>query len=262
MVKSSKLPKPKISVITPSFNQGQFIEATIKSVVSQDYPDWEYIINDAGSADQSANIIKIYARKYPRQIFWRSRADQGQVAAINEGLGKATGDIIAYLNSDDYYLPGCFRKVADYFNTHPQCLWLVGNCQVSESKLAWTFFLKHLWPIDRFPWALPVFNTINQPAVFIRKELVERVGLFNTGYKYSFDYDYWLRANRISFPYRIRQNLSVFRIHSDSLGTTGYKNQFKEDSVVIRKYTSDTVTLTLHRIITFITVILYTFLKR
>ena len=248
MVKSSKLPKPKISVITPSFNQGQFIEATIKSVVSQDYPDWEYIINDAGSADQSANIIKIYARKYPRQIFWRSRADQGQVAAINEGLGKATGDIIAYLNSDDYYLPGCFRQVAEYFQSHPECLWLVGNCRVTDPKLRWTFFLKHLWPVDKYLWALPVFNTINQPAVFLRRSLVKKVGLFNSDYKYAFDYDYWLRCLKIARPYRLREDLAVFRVHPRSLGSTGFKIQFAEDLKIIKINSRCGAVLLLHQL--------------
>jgi len=253
--------RSKFSVITPSFNQGQFIEATIRSVVSQDYPDWEYIINDGRSVDQSVCIIKTYTRKYPRKIFWRSHPDRGQVAAINEGLQTASGDIVAYLNSDDYYLPSCFKKVADYFDRHPECLWLVGNCRVTDPRLGWTFFLKHLWPVDKYSWALPVFNTINQPAVFLRRSLIKKVGLFSSDYKYAFDYDYWLRCQKISIPHRLREGLAVFRIHPRSLGSTGYKIQFTEDLEVINKHTRSGLVLLIHHIGSLMTNFAYRFLK-
>jgi glycosyltransferase involved in cell wall biosynthesis len=251
----------KISVITPSFNQGQYIKDTIQSVVSQDYPNWEFFINDAGSTDQSVGIIKTYARKYPRQIIWRSHPDRGQVAAINEGLAKASGDIIAYLNSDDYYLPGCFRQVADYFHRHPECLWLIGNCRVTDPKLGWTFFLKHLWPVDKFSWALPVFNTINQPAVFMRRSLVKQVGLFNSDYKYAFDYDYWLRCQKISLPHRLRSDLAVFRVHSGSLGSTGYQIQFSEDIRIVTSHFPGRIILYIHQLSSFFVTLVYRFIK-
>ena len=111
---------PKISIVTPSFNQGQFIEETIRSVLDQDYPNLEYLVIDGGSTDQTIDII----RKYETQLsYWESEKDRGQVHAINKGLARATGDIFAYINSDDIYLPGTFATVAKYFDehAHPQC---------------------------------------------------------------------------------------------------------------------------------------------
>src|SRR5215468_6601031 len=108
--------RPKISIITPSFNQAQFIEETIISVLNQDYKEVEYILIDGGSTDDSVRIIKKYS---DRLTFWVSEPDRGQAHALNKGLSHASGDLIAYLNSDDLYLPGAFTKVVNYFNEHP-----------------------------------------------------------------------------------------------------------------------------------------------
>src|SRR5689334_13760988 len=104
---------PKLSIITPSFNQGQFIEETLSSVLSQRYPNLEYIVIDGGSEDDSASII----RRHESQLaYWISEPDRGQVHAINKGLEKCTGDIVAFINSDDLYLPGAFSAVIKYFS--------------------------------------------------------------------------------------------------------------------------------------------------
>ena len=108
----------KFSIITPSFNQAEFLEQTIKSVVSQKV-NLEYFIQDGGSTDGSVDIIKKYAEKYSF-ISWQSKKDKGQTDALNQGLKKCTGDIIAYLNSDDYYLPDALEKVEKYFESHPK----------------------------------------------------------------------------------------------------------------------------------------------
>ena len=116
---------PKISVITPSFNQAEFIEQTIQSVIYQGYPNIEYIILDAVSTDHTIDIIK----KYQKYItYWHSKPDKGQAAAINTGFAMATGDILCWLNSDDYYLPGTLHKIAQYFidNDNPKIVF--GNC--------------------------------------------------------------------------------------------------------------------------------------
>lgn len=250
----------KFSIITPSFNQGPYIEQTIKSVVNQNYPNLEYFILDGGSTDNTVKIIKKYAAKY-KFIKWRSHPDSGQVSAINEGLSQATGDIIAYLNSDDYYLPGSFQAVAGYFQSHPQALWLYGNCGVTEPKLKWTFSLKKLWPAHKYPFALKIFNTINQPAVFLSKNLVKKVGKFNPKYKYAFDYDYWLRCLKYSLPARIPQTLAVFRIHSSSLGTTDYTHQFHEDFQILSSRNDNELIIFIHKLITYLTINTYKHFK-
>jgi glycosyltransferase involved in cell wall biosynthesis len=116
---------PKISIITPSFNQGAFIEETIQSVLSQEYPNLEYMIVDGGSTDDTLDIL----HKYQDQLTWISEPDRGQVDAINKGLKLASGEVLAYLNSDDLYLPGALRKVGAYFAEHPQAEWLTGYCR-------------------------------------------------------------------------------------------------------------------------------------
>ena len=110
---------PKITIVTPSFNQGQFIEETIRSVLDQNYPNLEYLIIDGGSTDQTIEVI----RKYERQLsYWVSEKDRGQVHAINKGLARATGEIFGFLNSDDLYVPGTFEVVGEYFEKHPELL--------------------------------------------------------------------------------------------------------------------------------------------
>lgn len=252
---------PKITIITPSFNQGKFIEQTIKSVVTQNYPRIEYLIMDGGSTDNTIKIIKKYAKKFPKIIKWQSKKDNGQVDGINKGLKKATGDIIAYINSDDYYLPRTFIKVANYFQSHRKCLWVVGNCRVTERKLRWTFTLKHKWPIQSSKKALKIFNTINQPSTFLSKRLVKRVGLFNTKYSYAFDYDYWLRCSHIKLPDRIYSDLAVFRVHKSSKGNSFFEKQFDEDLDIIFQNTSENKIKTLHKIIKNLTIISYKYLK-
>ena len=117
---------PRITIITPSYNQGQFIEETIQSVLNQGYPNLEYIIIDGGSTDQTVEIIKRYAAQI---AYWVSEPDRGQTHAINKGLAQATGEILAYLNSDDYYLPGALHAVAKYFGCNPQVDLLHGCCR-------------------------------------------------------------------------------------------------------------------------------------
>src|SRR4030066_2441490 len=115
---------PKISVITPSYNQGQFIEETIISVIGQKYPELEYIIIDGGSTDNSTAII----RKYERDLaYWISEKDSGQSEALNKGFKKASGDIVCWINSDDLLLPGSLKIVAEYFWKHPDVMFINGN---------------------------------------------------------------------------------------------------------------------------------------
>src|SRR5438132_9480052 len=118
---------PKISIVTPSFDQGRFIEETIRSVLDQNYPNLEYLIIDGGSTDQTIDII----RKYEKQLsYWESEKDRGQVHAINKGLARATGGICAFLNSHDVYLPGTLATVAKYFDEHPKAEWICGDTQM------------------------------------------------------------------------------------------------------------------------------------
>src|ERR1043165_3339789 len=123
----------KISIVTPSFNQGRFLEETILSVLDQNYPNLEYIVIDGGSTDETLDVI----RKYEDRItYWVSEKDRGQVHAINKGIEKTTGDIFGFLNSDDVYLPGTFKTVAEYFEGHPNSEWICGDTIMFGEGLA------------------------------------------------------------------------------------------------------------------------------
>jgi len=208
-----KLP-PRISIITPSYNQNRYIERTIQSVIEQDYPNLEYIIIDGGSTDNTIDIIKKYEKYISR---WISEKDNGQAHAINKGLTLATGEIIAYLNSDDIYLPGAFNNVVSSFNTdhHNQivygdCLYIDQNGDVIKKRKEIDF--------DYTMGCLIGFGIfINQPTVFMRRSVIEKVGLFNEDLQMNMDGEYWFRCaqNGIVFKH-IPLFLSGFRSHPDS----------------------------------------------
>lgn len=241
---------PKISIITPSFNQGQYLEQTIKSVVEQNYPNLEYFILDGGSTDRSVKIIKKYAQKYPKIIKWRSYPDEGQVSSINEGMQRAKGEIVAYLNSDDGYLSGTLKRVVQGLAAHPNQFWLTGpylRKSSGKSRLSgWITWYTSRWQKMYSPTWLMVLNFIPQPSTFWRKKAALKVGLFNSHYKLAFDYDYWLRLNKLSRPVILDAPLSFFRIHATSKSNQSFEKQFQEQFQIAKKSTNSRVLLVLH----------------
>ncbi|MBK1987105.1 glycosyltransferase [Sphaerospermopsis aphanizomenoides BCCUSP55] len=185
---------PKISIITPSYNQGHFLEETIRSVLLQNYPNLEYIIIDGGSTDNSIDIIK----KYESWLsYWVSEPDNGQAHAINKGLARSTGDIIAYLNSDDYYLPGTLFKIAEHFHQFPNTDLVHGICRYVNKegeKIGEQFGniqkLEEILDLWNVWWKKRQFV---QPEVFWTRRITNKVGLFKEELNYVMDYDYWLR---------------------------------------------------------------------
>ena len=166
---------PKISIITPSLNQGDFIEKTIKSVLSQDYPNIEYIIIDGKSTDNTPDILK----KYEKDIILISEKDKNQSNAINKGLKIASGEIIGYLNADDVYEPHALFRISNFFKENPKILWTTGKCSIIDDKgkeiRPFIKLWKHIWQkialsINKEFEILLVLNYISQPATFIKKE--------------------------------------------------------------------------------------------
>ena len=204
---------PKISVVTPSFDQGRFLEQTIRSVLDQAYPNLEYIIIDGNSSDNSVEIIK----KYESHIsYWVSEPDKGQTQAINKGLRKATGDILAYLNSDDVYLPGCFAKISRFFSENKDVGLVYGDCDIIDENGKLIMHRREL-DFDYTMGCMIGFGIIiSQPSVFFTRETFEKVGYFNEQIQNSMDSEYWFRVAQVATIRHIPVTLSGFRIHGGS----------------------------------------------
>ena len=181
---------PRISVITPSFNQSRFIEQTIRSVIMQAYPNVEYIIVDGGSTDGTVEIIK----KYDRYLaHWESEPDRGQSHAINKGLARATGEILCWLNSDDYYLPDTLKTVAESLSDRTGNLALVGHCiQVYDDGRPPLEGKGKYEGLDRLLRFWKGYQ-MHQPSIFWRREVFDRVGYLDESLHMTMDFDYWVR---------------------------------------------------------------------
>lgn len=236
----------RITIITPSYNQGQFIGETIESVLGQDYPDLEYLVMDGGSTDNTVEILK----KYEGRLKWVSEKDRGQSDAINKGIRMATGEIIAYLNSDDLYEKGALRKAAEYFTAHPESLWVTGKCRIidtagQEVRKPITAYKNFL--LSRYSYnILLVTNFVCQPATFIRKQAFTRFGLFDEDQHRVMDYDFWLRLGHEHPPGVLDDYLAAFRVHPGSKTSSTFTRTFREELDVARKHTGSTVINGLH----------------
>lgn len=205
---------PYISIITPSYNQGQYLERTILSVLNQKYSNLEYIIIDGGSTDCSVEIIK----KYDAQLaYWISEPDNGQASALNKGLAKATGDIIGWINSDDWYEEDVFDLIAENFSKNSIDL-LIGNCTVVFQDEAIRGFTVKPFNVS-YQSMLRYWKTNfcpPQPSIFFSKRLLKQVGLLDENLRYAMDLDLWLRMAQESKFYYIDKNLSYYLIHNNS----------------------------------------------
>jgi glycosyltransferase involved in cell wall biosynthesis len=204
---------PRLSIITPSFNQAGFIERTIRSVLDQEWPDLEYIVVDGGSSDASVEIIKRYEN---RLAWWVSEPDAGQTDALNKGLRRATGDVVAYINSDDYYLPGAFATAMGALESS-EASWVAGAARFVDAKDN----VQEVWrPVP--PWGGPQWWLISpwgvpQAATFWRRSVFERHGLFREDMHYVFDTEYGLRlALSGELPELVQDELAVRVIHDEA----------------------------------------------
>lgn len=211
---------PRITIVTPSYNQGGFVEWTVRSVLDQRYPNLEYIFMDGGSTDDTLARIAPYRHRF---AYFESGPDGGQSAAIAKGFARSTGDILAYLNSDDVLLPGALNFIADYFTKHPEVEFIYGHrCIINETNEVLGHWI--LPPHSNF--LMRRWDLIPQESCFWRRSLFERAGNVDPSFQFAMDYDLFVRYMRHCRFKRINRFLAAFRVHprsktSSQLSTTG-----------------------------------------
>jgi glycosyltransferase involved in cell wall biosynthesis len=257
-------PYPKISIVTPSLNQGEFLEQTIQSVLSQDYPNLEYLVMDGGSSDKTLDIL----RSCSGQVKWVSEKDKGQADAINKGLHMISGEIVAYLNADDLLLSGSLEKVARAFSANPKTMWVTGRCCIitetgQETRKPITAY-KNLWLRIHHPSFLFITDYISQPATFWRGSLLNEFGYLDESLHYALDYEFFLRLNR-KFPLVILPDyLAAFRVHSQSKNANAFhKNVYvDEDRIAVYRHTGSKTLRALHNIHRWLMTTVYAVMNR
>jgi glycosyltransferase involved in cell wall biosynthesis len=226
---------PVISIVTPSYNQGELLEATIRSVLLQGYPRLEYIIIDAESNDNSLEVIRRYE---PWLSYWVSEPDNGQAEAINKGFSHSRGDWLGWLNSDDLYLPGALWQVAIAILADKRHNWLVGTTLFVDEKLS--VFGRFDPKCDTDRWLDFVCTkccngtALPQQSSFWSRRVWERVGSLNEGLHFAMDHEYWGRLAQAGFrPLKLPQEIALFRQHGSSKTAEGKKPFYKEELEVV-----------------------------
>lgn len=218
--------RPKLSVITPSLNQGAYLERTLRSVLDQAYPDLEYIVVDGGSTDESVEILERYE---DRLAYWVSEPDRGQAHAINKGLMRATGDVVAYINSDDYYLPGAFETALRPFAENPDVAWVAGACRyVFPDGTVETVWHPRPPKNRRVSWVASQWS-VPQASSFWSRRTFARLGAFREDLHYVFDTEFMLRlAIAGVFPVILSDELAVRFLHEDAKSAD--RSRFRDEA--------------------------------
>lgn len=230
---------PKISIITPSYNQGRYLEDTIQSVIGQNYPNLEHILIDGGSNDDSLEVIK----KYERHLtYWQSQKDNGQSDAINQGFRRATGDIVAWLNSDDQYLPNTLHTIAREFvrDGALQHKIFFGNCINIYTE---TSKVKTRNVVERQQnFNIELMDYIAQPSTFWTRQVWQQIGELDETLDFGMDWDWFIRAKRAGIPFEATKRFfSIDRHHSEKKTSIGGMRRVHELAKIYTRYHNDDV---------------------
>ena len=221
---------PRLTIVTPSFNQAGYLEQTIRSVLDQRYPNLEYIIVDGGSTDGSVDIIRKYQ---DRLSWWTSEPDNGQSHAINKGFARAGGELYAYINSDDYFLPGAFDRAAQEFTAGNR--FIVGWSQYLDPDGDFRPYGVQQ-AADPSDWLIK--NPIPQQSTFWAASLWKELGPMREDLHYSFDYEYWLRIRFVANvpPHIVHQCMAIFRLHAASKTMSAQTVFDADDARLVEQY--------------------------
>ena len=225
---------PKISIVTPSYNQGHYIEETIRSVLLQGYPDVEYIVMDGGSTDETISILK----KYENLLSWVSEEDVGQADAIAKGFERASGSILAWINSDDSYLPRAFWNISEVFKKNIDCVFVYGDVRVVDENGKYLYTNVAVRP-NRFLSVNTAMGKWPQPGCFWMREAYRRAGGVDRTYQFCMDLDLFIRLVALGNAKCIgKKPVANFRLHKDSKTTTWSEVEKREKRMIILKYGS------------------------
>lgn len=218
---------PRITVVTPSFNQAAYLERTLRSVLDQDYPNLEYIVVDGGSTDGSVDIIRRYEK---RLAWWVSEPDRGQTDAINKGLRRATGEWVAWQNSDDIYYPGAFHDMAKAAAKNPQAGLIIGDMMLIDEHDVALRDIRYVKP--NYKALLAEGMLIANQAAFWRRSLQDEFGLLDEKYHCSFDYEWFLRLTRSTKSVHVNHIWGALRLHGETK-TSQLTTRFQEENDAI-----------------------------
>ncbi len=218
----------KISIITPSYNQGAFIEKNILAVMDQNYPDFEHIIIDGGSTDNTVEVLKKY-----QHLKWISEKDKGQADALNKGFDLVTGEIVGWINADDFYEKNIFKNIETYFKKN-KINWLVGT--LNEVNLANNKIKKIESPEITYTALIKNPDIVKQPCTFFKTSFIKKAGGWNEKFYMVMDFDLWIRSAKIEAPKMVKDHFANFVIHKDQkTNIKNIKKQLKEITEILKR---------------------------
>jgi glycosyltransferase involved in cell wall biosynthesis len=228
---------PLISIVTPSYNQGSFIQAALRSVSTQSYPAIEHIVVDGGSNDSTLNVLKRSSSSPRCALRWISEPDRGQSDALNKGFRLAKGDIVGWLNSDDVYRPGCFEHVAKAFRENPNADVIYGDYRWIDAA-GKILSLRREMSFSRFVLHYHRVLYIPSTATFFRRRVFDDLNFINTDYHYAMDYEFFLRLVNKGYRFQhLSAVLADFRFQQDSKTCKAAEKQLAEQNRALLEHT-------------------------